>query len=141
MDFELTQEQIMFRDMAHKFAEQEILPYLKEYEREERYLEQVVEKVKPTGLMGAPLPEKYGGLGVDRVTLAIILEELCWASYSITHNFLGGPVLPGTIILMAGNEEQRQRWLPAICKGELFFCGRLLNPMPGVTPPISRQLR
>ena len=56
MDFELTQEQIMFRDMAHKFAEQEILPYLKEYEREERYLEQVVEKVKPTGLMGAPLP-------------------------------------------------------------------------------------
>ena len=131
MDFELTQEQIMFRDMAHKFAEQEILPYLKEYEREERYLEQVVEKVKPTGLMGAPLPEKYGGLGVDRVTLAIILEELCWASYSITHNFLGGPVLPGTIILMAGNEEQRQRWLPAICKGELFFCGAAVEPNAG----------
>src|SRR5512139_703235 len=131
MDFELTQEQIMFRDMAHKFAEQEILPYLREYERQERYFEQVVEKVKPTGLMGAPLPEKYGGLGVDRITLAIIFEELCWASYSITHNFLGGPVLPGNIILNAGTEEQRQRWLPAICKGELFGCGAAVEPNAG----------
>jgi butyryl-CoA dehydrogenase len=131
MDFELTQEQIMFRDMAHKFADQEILPYIKEYEREETYFEQVVEKVKPTGLMGAPLPEKYGGLGVDRVTLAIIFEELCRASYSITHNFLGGPVLPGTIILMAGNEDQRQRWLPAICKGELSACGAAVEPNAG----------
>jgi butyryl-CoA dehydrogenase len=131
MDFELTQEQVMFRDMAHKFAEQEILPYIKEYEREERYLEQVVDRVKPTGLMGAPLPEKYGGLGVDRVTLAIIFEELCWASYSITHNFLGGPVLPGNIILMAGNEAQRQRWLPAICKGELLGCGAAVEPNAG----------
>jgi len=131
MDFELTQEQIMFRDMAHKFAEQEILPYIKEYEREEKYLEQVVEKVKPTGLMGAPIPEKYGGLGINRVTLAIILEELCWASYSIAHNFLGGPVLPGNIILNAGSEEQRQRWLPAMCKGELFFCGAAVEPNAG----------
>jgi butyryl-CoA dehydrogenase len=131
MDFELTQEQIMFRDMAHKFADQEILPYIKEYEREETYFEQVVEKVKPTGLMGAPLPEKYGGLGVDRVTLAIIFEELCRASYSITHNFLGGPVLPGTIILIAGNEDQRQRWLPAICKGELSACGAAVEPNAG----------
>lgn len=131
MDFELTQEQIMFRDMAHKFAEQEILPFLREYEREEKYFEEVVEKVKPTGLMGAPIPEKYGGLGVDRVTLAIILEELCWASYSIAHNFLGGPILPGTIILMAGNEEQKQRWLPPLCRGDLFMCGAAVEPNAG----------
>jgi butyryl-CoA dehydrogenase len=131
MDFELTQEQIMFRDLAHKFAEQEILPYIKEYEREEKYFEEVVEKAKPTGLMGIHIPEKYGGLGANRVTLAVVLEELCWASYSIAHNFLGGPILPGTIILMAGNEEQKQRWLPRMCKGELFGCGAAVEPNAG----------
>jgi butyryl-CoA dehydrogenase len=131
MDFELTQEQTMFRDMAHKFAEQEILPYLREYEREEKYFERVVEKAKEVGLMGPHIPEEYGGLGLGRVTLAIILEELCWASYSVTHNFLGGPVLPGTIILMAGNEEQRRRWLPPICGGELFACGAAVEPNAG----------
>jgi len=81
--------------------------------------------------MGPHIPEKYGGLGLSRVTLAIILEELCWASYSVTHNFLGGPVLPGTIILMAGNEDQRQRWLPPICGGELFACGAAVEPNAG----------
>ena len=131
MDFELTQEQIMFRDMAHKFAEQEILPYIKEYEREEKYFEQVVEKAKATGLMGIHIPEQYGGLGVSRLTLAVVLEELSWASYSIAHNFLGGPILPGTIILMAGNEEQRKRWLPLMCQGELFFCGAAVEPNAG----------
>src|SRR5512137_2933216 len=131
MDFELTQEQTMFRDMAHKFAEQEMLPYLREHEREEKYFEGVVEKAKEVGLMGPHIPEEYGGLGVDRLTLAIILEELSWASYSVTHNFLGGPVLPGTIILMAGNEEQRQRWLPPMCRGELFACGAAVEPNAG----------
>ncbi len=131
MDFELTQEQIMFRDLAHKFAEQEIVPYIKEYEREEKYFEEVVQKVKPTGLMGAPISEKYGGLGIDRVTLALIFEELCWGSYSIAHNFLGGPVLPGTIISMAGNEEQKQRWLPPLVRGELFMCGAAVEPNAG----------
>jgi alkylation response protein AidB-like acyl-CoA dehydrogenase len=131
MDFELTQEQTMFREMAHKFAEQEILPYLREYEREEKYFESVVEKAKEVGLIGPHIPEKYGGLGLGRVTLAVILEELCWASYSVAHNFLGGPVLPGTIILMAGNEEQRQRWLPPMCRGELFACGAAVEPNAG----------
>ncbi len=131
MDFELTQEQIMFRDLAHKFAEQEMLPYIKDYEREEKCYAELLEKAKPTGLIGAPLPEKYGGLGIDRLTFAIILEELCWASYSMAHNILGGPVLPGTIIWKAGNDEQRQRWLPPLCRGDITMCGAAVEPNAG----------
>lgn len=131
MDFELTEEQTMFRDLAHKFAEQEILPYIKEYEREEKFLESVIEKAKNVGLVAPHIPEQYGGLGVSRVTLAIIQEELCWGSYSIAHNFLGGPVQPGSIILWAGNEEQKQRWLPPMCRAEKFFCGAVVEPSAG----------
>jgi len=50
MDFALTEEQIMFRDMAHKFAEQEILPYIKDYEREEKFWRSVVDKARAVGL-------------------------------------------------------------------------------------------
>jgi alkylation response protein AidB-like acyl-CoA dehydrogenase len=131
MEFELTQEQIMFRDMAHKFAEQEILPNLIEFEREEKFMGSVVDKAKELGLVGPHIPEEYGGLGVSRMTLAVILEELCWGSYSVAHNFLGGPVQPGSIILGAGNEEQKKRWLPPMCRAEKFFCGAAVEPTAG----------
>ena len=131
MDFELTQEQTMFRDMAHKFAEQEMLPRLKEFEREEKHFHDIVEKAKEVGLIAPHIPEEYGGLGVSRVTLAVILEEVSWASYSVAHNFLGGPVQPGSIILGAGNEEQKRRWLPPMCLGDKFFCGAAVEPTAG----------
>ena len=131
MDFELTQEQTMFRDMAHKFAEQEILPRLKEFEREEKHFHDIVEKAREVGLIAPHIPEEYGGLGVSRTTLAVILEELSWASYSVAHNFLGGPVQPGSIILGAANEEQKRRWLPPMCRAELFFCGAAVEPTAG----------
>jgi alkylation response protein AidB-like acyl-CoA dehydrogenase len=131
MDFELTQEQTMFRDMAHKFAEQEMLPRLKEFEREEKHFHDIVKKAKEVGLIAPHIPEEYGGLGVSRVTLAVILEEVSWASYSVAHNFLGGPVQPGSIILGAGNEEQKRRWLPPMCLGDKFFCGAAVEPTAG----------
>lgn len=131
MDFELTEEQTMFRDMTHKFAEQEMLPRLREHEVEGKYDHGIVEKAKKVGLIAPHISQEYGGLGLDCVTLAIIFEELCWASYSLTHNFLGGPVLPGTIIEKAGTDEQRQKWLPPLCKGELAFAGAAVEPNAG----------
>lgn len=131
MDFALTEEQIMFRDMAHKFAEQEILPYIKDYEREEKFLRSVVDKARDVGLVAPFIPEEYGGLGISKTTLAVIQEELCWGSYSIAHNFLGGPVQPGSIVLNAGNEEQKKRWLPPMCRGEIFLAGAAVEPRAG----------
>ena len=89
MDFQLTEEQTMFRDMARKFSKQEIIPYLKEYERQERFFEAVIGKARDVGLVGPHIPEKYGGLGLDRLTVAIIMEETLLGKLQRGPQFFG----------------------------------------------------
>ena len=75
MDFELTDEQIMSRDMARKFAEQEILPTLKENERQEKFDPGIIKKMASQGLLAPHMPEEYGGMGLDYVTSTLIWEQ------------------------------------------------------------------
>lgn len=69
MDFELTDEQIMSRDMARKFAEQEILPTLKENERQEKFDPGIIKKMASQGLLAPHMPEEYGGMGLFLIML------------------------------------------------------------------------
>lgn len=131
MNFELSEEQKMFRDLAHKFAEQEMLPGLREREIKGEYDHTLTEKAKKVGLIAPHISQKYGGLGVDYVTLAPIFEEVAWASYSAAHNFLGGPVLPGTIIEKVATEEQKLKWLPPMCRGESHLAAATVEPGAG----------
>jgi alkylation response protein AidB-like acyl-CoA dehydrogenase len=130
MNFELTEEQIMFRDMARKFAEQEIIPNLKEYERQGRFNRELVKKAASLGLIGIHMPQEYGGLGLDYITLAIVIEQISWAS-SAQAACYNSAVLPGSIILAAGTEEQKQRYLPALCKGEKILAMAAVEPNAG----------
>lgn len=131
MDFELTDEQRMFRDMARKFAEQEILPTLKENVRQEKFDRQIIKKMASQGLLAPHMPQEYGGLGLDYVTSAIIWESLCSASLSVTQAAVSGPIQPGTNILDAGTEEQKQKYLPPVCKGDLILSGAVVEPNAG----------
>ncbi|MCX6011616.1 MAG: acyl-CoA dehydrogenase family protein, partial [Chloroflexi bacterium] len=76
MNFELSEEQIMFRDMARRFAKQEMLPTLKDYERQRKVNYDVIKKMASLGLIGAHIPQEYGGLGLDYTTSTIIWEQL-----------------------------------------------------------------
>ena len=131
MDFELTEEQIMSRDMARKFAEKEILPTLKEHERQEIFDPGIIKKMSSQGLLAPHMPEEYGGMGLDYVTSAIICESLCWASLAVTQAAVSGPIQPGTNLLDAGTEEQKQKYLPPVCKGELIMSGAVVEPNAG----------
>ena len=70
MDFELTEKQIMLHTMARQFAEQEMLPTLKDYERQHKVNYDLIKKMGSLGLIGAHIPEEYGGVGL------IILPQL-----------------------------------------------------------------
>ncbi|MBW2038453.1 MAG: acyl-CoA dehydrogenase family protein [Deltaproteobacteria bacterium] len=131
MDFELTEEQLMFRDMARKFAEQEILPTLKENERQERFDKGIIKKMGSQGLLAPHMPQEYGGLGLDYVTSAIIWEQLCWASLAVTQAATSGAIQPGTNLLDAGSEEQKQKYLPPVCSGDLVLSGAVVEPNAG----------
>jgi alkylation response protein AidB-like acyl-CoA dehydrogenase len=131
MDFELTEEQTMFRDMAHKFAEQEMLPELRQYEVEGKYQHDIITKAAKVGLVAPHISQEYGGLGLDYLTSAVIFEEVCWASYSTTHNVMGSSVQPGSIVDKQGTEEQKKKWLPGLCRGELLLAGAAVEPGAG----------
>ncbi len=131
MNFELTEQQRMFRDMARKFAEQEILPTLKENERQEKFDSGIIKKMASQGLLAPHMPEEYGGLGLDHVTSAIIWESLCMASLSVTQAAVSGPIQPGSNLLDAGSDEQKKKYLPPVCKGDLILSGAVVEPNAG----------
>jgi alkylation response protein AidB-like acyl-CoA dehydrogenase len=131
MNFELSQEQIMFRDMARKFAELEIIPRLKDHERLERIDTEITKKVAPLGLHGVLIPQQYGGLGLDYITFGIIWEQLSWGSWSMAQAALGGAILPRAVIMAGGNEEQKQKYLNSMAKGEKIFSMAAVEPNAG----------
>ena len=131
MNFELTEEQIMFRDMARRFAKQEMLPTLKDYERQRKVNYDVIKKMAPLGLIGAHIPQEYGGLGLDYTTSTIIWEQLSQVSWTQTLTSVGQCVLAGTILTYAASEEQKKRYLPPLCRGEMIIAMAAVEPNAG----------
>ena len=131
MDFELTEEQKMFQDMARKFAKQEILPSLKENERQEKFDPSIIKKLADQGLLAPHIPQDYGGMGLDYLTSAIIWESLCTSSLSVIQAALSGPIQPVSNLLDAGTDEQKQKYIPPACKGESIMCGAVVEPNAG----------
>jgi alkylation response protein AidB-like acyl-CoA dehydrogenase len=131
MNFELTEEQLMLKSMARRFAEQEMLPTLKEYERQHKVNYDVIKKMASLGLIGAHIPQEYGGAGLDYTSAAIIWEQLSWASWTQTLVSLGHAVLAGTILMSVASEEQKQKYLPSICRGEMIVATAAVEPNAG----------
>jgi alkylation response protein AidB-like acyl-CoA dehydrogenase len=130
VDFELTRDQEMFQKMAREFAERELLPVAQEYDRTGNYPHEIYQKMAPLGLLAELIPEKYGGLGLGVLTWIIMLEEMAWGSLSITATTQNA-MLPGSILADAGNEEQKQRYLPSMCRGEKIYAVAVAEPNAG----------
>jgi butyryl-CoA dehydrogenase len=131
MNFELSEEQLMFRDMARRFAKQEMLPTLKDYERQRKVNYDVIKKLASLGLIGAHIAQEYGGLGLDYATSAIIWEQLSQVSWTQTLVSLGHSVLAGTILMNVASKEQKQEYLPPICRGEMIIAMAAVEPNAG----------
>jgi butyryl-CoA dehydrogenase len=131
MNFELTEEQMMLRSMARKFAEQEMLPTLRDYERQRKINYDVIKKMGSLGLIGAQIPQEYEGGGLDYTSAAVIWEQLSWASWTQALVSMGHGVLAGTIIMNAASEEQKQKYLPPMCRGEIIIATAAVEPNAG----------
>jgi alkylation response protein AidB-like acyl-CoA dehydrogenase len=123
MDFELSEEQKMWRDAVHDFVAKEVKPYAHEVDEKSEFNWPAVRKMGPLGLLGLNIPEQYGGSGVDAVSAAIAIEELGWGCGSTAlaiaaHNGLGT-----SPIVNFGSEEQKKHYLPRVTSGK----GRLAS--------------
>ncbi|MDX9681811.1 acyl-CoA dehydrogenase family protein [Pseudomonas protegens] len=130
-DIELTEEQVMIRDMARDFARGEIAPHAQAWEKAGWIDDGLVRKMGELGLLGMVVPEEWGGSYLDYVAYALAVEEIAagdgatGALMSI-HNSVGcGP------ILNYGSQEQKQQWLPRLAAGEAIGCFCLTEPQAG----------
>ncbi len=99
------------------WVERDVIPVASRYELADEYPVEIVEKLKGLGLFGATIPQEYGGLGLDYITYAMIVEEICrgWMSVS---GILNTHLIMAYIVTHYGTEEQRRRFLPAMARGE-----------------------
>lgn len=120
MDFQLTEEQKMIKEMVRDFAENEIMPIASEIDQEERFPAETFKKMGELGIMGLPWPEKYGGAGADTVCYAIATEEISRACGSHGLTYAAHVSLGSAPIYLFGTEEQKKKYLTPLARGEAF---------------------
>ncbi len=130
MDFELTEELRMLEDMAYKFAQNELAPLSHECDREEKYTPEVVKKAAENGLVGAWIPEEYGGAEAGSLGLAVITEQLSRVDMGIGLNVVAAS-FGSEAIYLYGTEEQKKKYLPPVCRGEMVSAGAYTEPDAG----------
>lgn len=130
-DFDLSPEQRLVRETVRDFAEREILPHVERYEREERYPLELIAKLPALGLMGPMIPERYGGSFSDVVTYGVICEELARVDWVVASVVSVANSLAAGSILGHGSDAQKERWLPALAKGDCLASACLTEPSGG----------
>lgn len=117
MDYLLTEEQKMIRDLCRKIGEEKIKPVRAHYDETEEFPWEVVKVFAESDLMGIFIPQEYGGMGFGVMELSVAIEELSRFCGGITLA-LAGTGLGTFPIILFGNEEQKKTYLPRIAKGE-----------------------
>ena len=133
MDFNLTAHQIELRNRIRNFAERELAPTVSERDDAGTFDRWVFDKCVEAGLAGLPFPEAYCGGGGGILDYIIALEEIGRVE-SAQVLVLASHVAPMTCLLQHGTEEQKQRWLAPMCKGETLACFSLTEPGAGSDP-------
>ncbi len=131
MDFRLTDEQQQIRDMVREFGESEIKPHIAEWDEAQHFPVDTFKKAGELGLLGVIFPEEYGGAGLSYIDYVNVIEELGavesgFALSVAAHNSLG----TGHIYL-AGNAEQKKKWMPKLTSGEWIGAWGLTEPGSG----------
>lgn len=131
MNFELTKEQLMIKEMVSDFAEKEIKPHARELDETSTFRHETFKKMGELGLMGIPFPEEYGGSGGDTVSYAIAVEEIGKACGGTGLSYAAAISLGASPIYYFGTEEQKQEWLVPMAKGETLGSFGLTEPNAG----------
>jgi alkylation response protein AidB-like acyl-CoA dehydrogenase len=131
MDFDLSQEHKMIKQMVYDFARKEVLPVIREHDRNHTFPHELLPKMAEQGFLGVCLPVRYGGAGMDYISLGLVSEGLEWADSSVRETIavhLGLHALP---IFQWGTEAQKQKFLPPLATGEHIACFGLTEPGAG----------
>lgn len=131
MNFELSKEHEMARQLFRDFAVKEVQPLAQEIDEQERFPVETVKKLGKYGFMGIPFPKKYGGQGCDYLSYAMAVEELAKVCATTSVIVSAHTSLCASPIYEFGTEEQKQKYLPALCSGQNLGAFGLTEPNAG----------
>ncbi|CAN5536825.1 acyl-CoA dehydrogenase [soil metagenome] len=131
MNFELNEEQLQIKYSVREFAESEILPNVMEWDETQHFPEELRPALAELGLMGVLFPEEYGGAGLGYVEYATIIEEIARVCGSVGLSVAAHNSLCSNHIYMFGSEEQKQKYLVPLAKGESFGAWGLTESQAG----------
>src|SRR2546426_2653681 len=131
MDFRLTEEQKLIQETARKFVDGELVPHVRLWEEKGEIPRSFYAKMAELGFLGAPVPERYGGAGMDYVAFMLLVEELSRGSSSVRTTVSVQTSLSETSLLWFGSEEQKKKWLVPLAKGEKLGAWALTEPEAG----------
>jgi alkylation response protein AidB-like acyl-CoA dehydrogenase len=126
---EVSEEQRALQATVREFAEAEIAPYAAEWDRTSTFPAEAIRKLGQLGVMGLPFPERYGGVGAGTLSFAIAMEELARVDSSVAITVGASVSLGGAPVFNFGTEEQKQRWLVPLARGETV--GAFASTEPG----------
>ena len=130
VDYNLTEDQKMLRELCRQVAEEKIRPFSRELDEKEEFPEQVMKDIAQSDLFSLCIPESYGGMGSGLMELCIATEEISrvdgGVATSYAASFLG--MFP---ILLHGTEEQKKKYLPDIASGKHLTAFGLTEPEAG----------
>src|SRR5215470_16138950 len=131
MDFDLTPEQMAVRSMAREWALAEVAPVIHRYDEAHEFPRELLMSLAKTGLLGALVPEAYGGAALDYVSYALAVEELNRVDASVGITMWAHNSLCTNHIALFGSSEQRARYLPVLARGEILGAWGLTEPGSG----------
>jgi alkylation response protein AidB-like acyl-CoA dehydrogenase len=131
MEFDLADHHRLLRDTVRDFSQREIAPVAEELDRTKTFPYDLVKRLGELDLMGIPFPEKYGGAGGDSLAYALAVEELARVDSSVAITLCAHTSLGTQPLYLFGSEEQKQQWLPLLCRGERLGAFGLTEPEAG----------
>jgi len=131
MDFSLSQEHVMAQKMVRGFAQKEIGPVIKEHDRKQEPIPFALKRMGELGILGLCFPVRYGGQGMDYLSLGLACEELEAMDTSLRVAMSVHTGLCSMNLFQWGTEEQKQKFLIPLAKGEKIGCGAFTEPGMG----------
>ena len=131
MDFSLTEEQRAIQETAREFARREVDPIVDEIDESQKFPREVIRKAGELGFLGIIFPEEYGGAGLGYVEYVLVVTELSRIDPSVGISIAAHNSLCSNHIYKFGSEEQKQRWLVPLAKGEKIGAWSLTEPNAG----------
>ena len=131
MEFKLNDEQELLRDTIREFTENEIAPIAAELDENERFPEELIPMLADIGVMGIPIPEEYGGVGMGNLDYVLAVEEISKACASTGVTVSAHTSLCCWPILAFGTEDQKQKYLPDLATGQKLGAFGLTEPNAG----------